>query len=85
MEKMSAMMMEDWASGTIVPGYKAIRDARFVTYMTYAGHGSNNCGLTTWTPYRADCECYAATTCRPAPAIRLDGPQSMAPRVLSLV
>ncbi len=46
------MMMEDWASGTIVPGYNAIRDARFVTYMTYAGHSSNNCGLTTWTPYR---------------------------------
>ncbi|MEI5998354.1 hemagglutinin [Paraburkholderia bengalensis] len=59
LEEMTAMMMEDWASGTIVPGYNAIRDARFVTYLTYAGHGSYNCGLTTWTPYGADCESYA--------------------------
>ncbi|BCG01296.1 hypothetical protein PPGU19_058640 [Paraburkholderia sp. PGU19] len=59
LEEMSAMMMEDWASGTIVPGYNTIRDARFVTYMTYAGHGSYNCGLTTWTPYSTDCESYA--------------------------
>jgi len=27
--------------------------------MTYAGHGSYNCGLTTWTPYGTDCESYA--------------------------
>ncbi|SEJ58416.1 M30 family zinc metallopeptidase [Paraburkholderia diazotrophica] len=59
LEEMTAMMMEDWASGTIVPGYNAIRDMRFITYMTYAGHGSYNCGLTTWTPYGADCESYA--------------------------
>jgi hypothetical protein len=59
LEEMTAMMMEDWASGAIVPGYNAIRDARFVTYMTYAGHGSYNCGLTTWTPYGTDCESYA--------------------------
>jgi len=59
LEEMSAMMMEDWASATIVPGYNAIRDARFATYMTYAGHGSYNCGLTTWTPYGTDCESYA--------------------------
>ncbi|WP_109477748.1 hemagglutinin [Paraburkholderia sp. C35] len=59
LEEMSAMMMEDWASATIVPGYNAIRDARFVTYMTYQGHGSYNCGLTTWTPYATDCESYA--------------------------
>jgi hypothetical protein len=59
LEEMTAMMMEDWASSEIVPGYNAIRDARFVTYMTYAGHGSYNCGLTTWTPYGTDCESYA--------------------------
>ncbi len=59
LEEMTAMMMEDWASSEIVPGYNAIRDARFVTYMTYGGHGSYNCGLTTWTPYGTDCESYA--------------------------
>ncbi|MBN3756784.1 hemagglutinin [Paraburkholderia sp. Tr-20389] len=59
LEEMTAMMMEDWVSGAIVPGYNAIRDARFVTYMTYGGHGSYNCGLTTWTPYGTDCETYA--------------------------
>lgn len=59
LEEMTAMMMEDWASGTIVPGYNAIRDMRFITYMTYAGRGSYDCGLTTWTPYGTDCESYA--------------------------
>lgn len=59
LEEMTAMMMEDWASGTIVPGYNAIRDARFLTYMTYAGHGSYDCGITTWTPYGTDCESYS--------------------------
>ncbi|ACC72957.1 hemagglutinin [Paraburkholderia phymatum] len=59
LEEMTAMMMEDWASSGIVPGYNAIRDARFITYMTYGGHGSYNCGLTTWTPYGTDCESYA--------------------------
>jgi hypothetical protein len=59
LEEMTAMMMEDWSSGSTVPGYNAIRDTRYPTYLTYAGHGSYNCGLTTWTPYATDCESYA--------------------------
>lgn len=59
LEEMSAMMMEDWASNTLNPGYNAIRDMRFPSYLGYGGKGSYNCSVTDWTPMGTSCESYA--------------------------
>lgn len=59
LEEMTAMMMEDWVSFNIDATYNAIRDNRFIDFMTYAGQGSYGCGLTTWTPMATTCDSYA--------------------------
>ncbi|SFM88681.1 hypothetical protein [Variovorax sp. OV329] len=59
LEEMSAMMMEDWAGNSLNPGFNAIRDTRFPSYLGYGGKGSYNCSVTDWTPMGASCESYA--------------------------
>lgn len=58
LEETSAMMMEDWVSFNIDPTYNSVRDDRFKAYLTYNGHGSYTCGLTTWDPADATCDSY---------------------------
>ncbi|QQC66480.1 M30 family zinc metallopeptidase [Paraburkholderia ginsengisoli] len=59
LEEMTAMMMEDWVSFNIDSTYNAIRDNRFVSYLTYNNHGSYTCGLTTWDVDDSTCDSYA--------------------------
>jgi hypothetical protein len=58
LEEMSAMMMEDWVSFNIDSTYNAIRDNRFISYLTYNNHGSYTCGLTTWEADGSTCDSY---------------------------
>jgi hypothetical protein len=58
LEEMSAMMMEDWVSFNIDSTYNAIRDNRFISYLTYNSHGSYTCGLTTWDVGDTTCDSY---------------------------
>jgi hypothetical protein len=58
LEEMTAMMMEDWVSFNIDPTYNAIRDDRFISYLTYNNHGSYTCGLTTWIVEGSTCDSY---------------------------
>lgn len=58
LEEMTAMMMEDWVSFNIDATYNSVRDGRFPTYLTYNGHGSYTCGLTTWNVLGSSCDSY---------------------------
>lgn len=58
LEEMTAMMMEDWVSFNIDSTYNAIRDNRFISYLTYNNQGSYTCGLTTWVVGGATCDSY---------------------------
>jgi hypothetical protein len=58
LEETSAMMMEDWVSLNIDSTYNSVRDDRFRAYLTYNGHGSYTCGLTTWDPMDTACDSY---------------------------
>ncbi len=60
LEEATAMMMEDFASDTIDPGYNNVRDVRFPDYVGYKA-GSYNCGLLNWTPFGASCDSYAVS------------------------
>ncbi|WP_233852129.1 M30 family zinc metallopeptidase [Paraburkholderia sp. HD33-4] len=58
LEETTAMMMEDWVSFNIDPTYNSVRDNRLPQYLTYNGHGSYTCGLTTWDPADTTCDSY---------------------------
>jgi hypothetical protein len=58
LEETTAMMMEDWVSFNIDSTYNAIRDNRFISYLTYNSHGSYTCGLTTWDADDSTCDSY---------------------------
>jgi hypothetical protein len=58
LEETTAMMMEDWVSFNIDSTYNAIRDNRFISYLTYNNHGSYSCGLTTWDVGDTTCDSY---------------------------
>ncbi|WP_094777913.1 M30 family zinc metallopeptidase [Paraburkholderia ribeironis] len=58
LEETTAMMMEDWVSFNIDPTFNSVRDGRFSDYLTYNGHGSYTCGLTTWIVGGTTCDSY---------------------------
>lgn len=58
LEEMTAMQMEDFLSGIIVPGYNPIRDTRLPDYYRYSDY---SCNLMTFTGFGASCESYAVS------------------------
>lgn len=60
LEEMSAMMMEDFASYSIDSSYNAIRDVRFLDYLSQ-GNGNFNCNLLQFTGFGATCESYSVS------------------------
>ncbi len=58
LEEMTAMQMEDFLSGIIVPGYSPIGDVRLPDYYRYNDY---NCNLLDFTGFGVTCESYAVS------------------------